>query len=55
MSLDSKSRDLPIKHRFEKAYDAVKDVELLIEHGRFSLAVNRIYYVGYIILSRLLP
>jgi uncharacterized protein len=42
-----------INHRIAKANDAIKDVEFLIKNKRPVLAVNRIYYGIFYILSAL--
>ncbi len=42
-----------INHRISKANDAVSDVEFLIKGKRFLLAINRIYYGIFYILSAL--
>jgi uncharacterized protein (UPF0332 family) len=42
-----------INHRLTKADDAVRDVEFLIKSNRPLLAINRIYYGIFYILSAL--
>ena len=42
-----------IEHRISKAIAAINDVEFLISNKRFLLAVNRIYYGMFYILSAL--
>ena len=42
-----------IEHRISKAMAAIDDVDFLISNGKFILAVNRIYYGMFYMLSAL--
>jgi uncharacterized protein (UPF0332 family) len=42
-----------IEHRISKAKDAIDDVEFLIKNKRLNLAINRIYYGMFYMLSAL--
>ena len=42
-----------IEHRISKAIAAIEDVDFLIRNRKFLLAVNRIYYGMFYILSAL--
>jgi uncharacterized protein (UPF0332 family) len=42
-----------IKYRVEKSKQTIEDVEFLIKNNMLGLAVNRIYYGGFYILSAL--
>jgi|JFJP01.1.fsa_nt_gi uncharacterized protein (UPF0332 family) len=44
MTLDDQSRNNLIEHRMAKAYEAVQQVEFLIQNNMTTVAVNRIYY-----------
>ena len=46
-------KNVLIEHRISKAIAAINDVEFLISNKRFLLAVNRIYYGMFYILSAL--
>ena len=51
--MKEEDRKALIEHRIAKADDAVRDVEFLIESKRPLLAVNRIYYGIFYIISAL--
>ncbi len=53
MSITEEERETLIKYRTEQAYEAIEDVEFLIDNDRLKLAVNRIYYGMFYILSAL--
>ena len=42
-----------IEHRIGRATDAIDDVKFLIENKKLHLAVNRIYYGIFYVLSAL--
>lgn len=42
--MESKQRIALITYRLEQAKDTISEAELLIEHGKYRAAVNRIYY-----------
>lgn len=44
MTVEDKDRIELIKYRLQQADEAIADVELLIDNGRYRSAVNRIYY-----------
>ena len=51
MTLTETNRKDLIIHNTEKAYSTQKEVEFLIENKYYSLALNRIYYGMFYILS----
>ena len=53
MTLEAKDREELIKYRIVRAKDAINDVQFLIENKKLTLAVNRIYYGIFYILSAL--
>ena len=53
MTLEEKDREELIKYRIERAKDSINDVQFLIENNKLTLAVNRIYYGIFYILSAL--
>ena len=53
MTLDEKDRQNLIKYRKEKAAKAFEDAYFCIENEKLHMAVNRIYYGGFYILSAL--
>lgn len=53
MTLDSSDRKVLIKHRLDKAYMTMKDVEFLIKHDKLIIAINRIYYGIFYSISAL--
>jgi uncharacterized protein (UPF0332 family) len=53
MTLEEKDRAVLIKYRVEKAKKAAEDARFLIDNNRLLLAVNRIYYGAFYILSAL--
>ena len=53
MTITEKDRDTLIKYRIEQAHEAIEEVELSINHNKLKMAVNRIYYGMFYILSAL--
>jgi uncharacterized protein (UPF0332 family) len=53
MTLTNEEREILIKYRIEQAYEALEEVRFLIDNAKFKLAVNRIYYGMFYILSSL--
>ncbi len=53
MNLPKEDKEALIKHKTEKAKDTIADVDFLIKNNRLVLAVNRIYYGAFYILSAL--
>lgn len=53
MTLKDKDRIELIKHRIEKAKKIIDDVQFLIKNNKLDLAVNRIYYSIFHMLSAL--
>ena len=53
MTLEEKDREELIKYRIVRAKDSINDVQFLIENNKLTLAVNRIYYGIFYILSAL--
>jgi uncharacterized protein (UPF0332 family) len=53
MTLTNGEREILIKYRTEQAHEAVGEARFLIDHDKFKLAVNRIYYGMFYILSSL--
>ncbi|MGD2087882.1 MAG: HEPN domain-containing protein [Candidatus Aminicenantes bacterium] len=53
MTISEKDRDTLIKYRIEQAHEAIEEAELSINHNKLKMAVNRIYYGMFYILSAL--
>ncbi|HLP45482.1 MAG TPA: HEPN domain-containing protein [Candidatus Deferrimicrobium sp.] len=53
MTLEEKDRQTLIAYRIEKAKNALEDARFLLENNKLHLAVNRIYYGIFYILSAL--
>lgn len=53
MTLDESHRQRLIRHKLEKANNTIADVQFLIEHDKLTIAVNRIYYGMFYLLSAL--
>ncbi|MFA4852276.1 MAG: HEPN domain-containing protein [Bacteroidales bacterium] len=53
MTISEENRKNLIKYRVEQSWQAVEDVEFLIEHKKLGIAVNRIYYGIFYVLSAL--
>ncbi|MCP4146332.1 MAG: HEPN domain-containing protein, partial [bacterium] len=53
MTITEKDRALLLKYRTNQAYEAIKGAEIAIDHNQFTMAVNRIYYGMFYILSAL--
>ena len=53
MTLSDQDRELLIQHHVDKSSESICQVRFLIENNQLSLAVNRIYYGIYYILSAL--
>lgn len=53
MTLNKEDRKQIIKYRIERAQNSIDDVQFLIENNKLTLAVNRIYYGIFYILSAL--
>lgn len=51
MTLTETNRQDLIIHNTEKAYSSQREVEFLIENKYYSLALNRIYYGMFYIIS----
>lgn len=51
--MKTEEKKILIEHRISKAIDAIDDVEFLIDNKKYHLAVNRIYYGMFYILSAL--
>ena len=51
--MNTKDKRALIEHRILKALDTIDDVEFLIANKKFLLAVNRIYYGMFYIVSAL--
>jgi uncharacterized protein (UPF0332 family) len=43
-----------IQHKREKAYEALDDIQKMLDNGMLSAEMNRIYYAGFYIVSALL-
>jgi hypothetical protein len=54
MSLTDDNRRLIVNDEVEKAYDALKDAEVLIEKERWNGAANRFYYALFHVANALL-
>jgi uncharacterized protein (UPF0332 family) len=53
MTISEKDRDTLIRYRIEQAHEAIEEAELSISHNKLKMAVNRIYYGMFYILSAL--
>ena len=53
MTLTNEDREVLVTNYVNKSRETIGKVEFLIEHNELSLAVNRIYYGIYYILSAL--
>jgi uncharacterized protein (UPF0332 family) len=53
MTLSDRDREALIQHHIDKSSESICQVKFLIENNQLSLAVNRIYYGVYYILSAL--
>lgn len=53
MTLKDQDREALIANYTNKSLEAIEKVKFLVEHNELSLAVNRIYYGIYYILSAL--
>ncbi len=53
MTISNEDRQTMIKYRVEQANEAIKEVKILLNNGLLKLAVNRIYYGMFYILSGL--
>jgi len=53
MTISKEDRETLIRYRIEQAYEAIEDAELSINHNKLKMAVNRIYYGMFYILSAL--
>jgi len=42
-----------ISHKMEKAYQTLEDSKFLIENKKYNIAVNRMYYSVFYIISAL--
>lgn len=51
MTLNEAERDILIRHNRVKAHEAIEQVAWLIENQKWHLAMNRIYYGIYYMLS----
>jgi len=47
-------RETVIHYRIERAYEALEEAELLIEHQHYTSAANRLYYACFYATSALL-
>lgn len=43
-----------VKYRREKSFETLKEINILLEQKLFSLAMNRVYYAGFYVVSALL-
>lgn len=53
MTSDKNDKEALIQYRIKQAKSAYEDVAFLIENGKLTIAVNRIYYGMFYILSAL--
>ena len=53
MTLNNDSREILINHNIQKAYQAIKDAEMLLNSRSFTGTLNRIYYGIFYIISAL--
>jgi uncharacterized protein (UPF0332 family) len=52
--MKSAERDAYVKYRIEKAEETYEAASLLVEHGKWNSAINRLYYAAYYAISALL-
>ena len=53
MTLAEKDRDTLIKYRIERAKETINEVKFLIDNNMYKLAISRIYYGNFYIVSAL--
>jgi len=53
MTLNQEEREELIRYNIEKSHQAIDDVKFLIEKNKLHLAINRIYFGTFYILSAL--
>jgi uncharacterized protein (UPF0332 family) len=53
MTITDEERETLIKYRIEEAHEAIGDAELSLKNNKLKMAVNRIYYGMFYILSAL--
>ena len=53
MNLDDATRGDLIRHKFDKAAATAQDVRFLLDNGKNTIAVNRIYYALFYTVSAL--
>ncbi|MCP4151144.1 MAG: HEPN domain-containing protein [bacterium] len=53
MTLNPEEREQLIRYNIEKSHQAIEDVEFLLDNDRPHLAITRIYYGTFYILSAL--
>ena len=53
MTLKDEEREILIKYRSGQVYEAIEEARFLIDNDKLKLAVNRIYYGMFYILSAL--
>lgn len=53
MTISEIDRETLIRYRIEQAYESIEEAELSINHNKLKMAVNRIYYGMFYILSAL--
>lgn len=46
-TLDEQSRRDLVKYRIDRAYETLKEADLLADNGFYNVAVNRLYYACY--------
>lgn len=46
-TLDEQSRRDLVKYRLDRAYETLKEADLLADNGFYNAAVNRLYYACY--------
>ena len=45
--LDEESRKALIAYRMQRAYDTMKEAEVMIRETFYNAAINRMYYAGF--------
>ncbi len=53
MKLRDEDRKTLIEYRIQKAKEAIEDAQFLIENDKLNLAINRIYYGMFYVLTAL--
>lgn len=53
MTISEQDREILLQYRITQAHDAIEEVEISLNHVKLKMAVNRIYYGMFYVLSAL--